>query len=70
MIKNYFSEKEEEKKELIFRKIKEEFIELKNSSFYKSAIEQKIMNKILLELSLIYTLLVNKISLPSKGEIN
>lgn len=70
LIKNYFSEKEEEKKELIFRKIKEEFIELKNSSFYKSAIEQKIMNKILLELSLIYTLLLNKISLPSKGEIN
>lgn len=70
LIKNYFLEKKEEEKELIFRKIKKEFIELENSSFYKSAVEQKIMHKILLELSLIYTLLLNKISLPSKGEIN
>lgn len=70
LIKNYFLEKNEETKELIFRKIKEEFIELENNSLSKSAIEQKIMHKILLEISLIYTLLLNKISLPSKGEIN
>lgn len=70
LIKNYFSEKNEEKRELIFKKIKEQFMELNSDNSYKSAIEQKIMHKIFLELSLIYTLLLNKISLPSKGEIN
>ncbi|QKF78666.1 FUSC family protein [Arcobacter defluvii] len=68
-IKDYFSLKDENKKERIFFKIKEDFIELEKNRVYKSAIEQRVMQNILIEISLIYTLMLNKISLPSKGEI-
>ncbi|MDY3201215.1 MAG: hypothetical protein RBQ84_09690, partial [Arcobacter sp.] len=68
-IKEYFSLKDENKKEKIFFKIKEDFIELEKNRVYKSAIEQRVMQNILIEISLIYTLMLNKISLPSKGEI-
>lgn len=69
-IKEYFLLKDEIKKEKIFFKIKEEFLILQNNSLYKSVNEQKIMKNILSEISLIYTLMLNKISLPTKGEIN
>lgn len=68
-IKEYFLEKDEYKKDKVFMKLKEKFIILKDNSIYKSVIDQRNMNNILMELSLVYTLMLNKISLPTKGEI-
>lgn len=68
-IHEYFSQKDETKKEDIFLKLKDSFINLEQNRVYKSAIEQKNMNSILFEISLIYTVMLNKVSLPTKGEI-
>jgi uncharacterized membrane protein YccC len=70
LIEVYFLEKNEDKKKKILFLFKEEFIELERNRVFKSAMEQKRMQNIILEISLIYTLISNKISLPSKGEIN
>ena len=70
LIEVYFLEKNEDKKEKILFLFKEEFIELERNRVFKSAMEQKRMQNIILEISLIYTLISNNISLPSKGEIN
>lgn len=70
LIEVYFWERNEDKKEKILFLFKEEFIELERNRVFKSAMEQKRMQNIILEISLIYTLISNNISLPSKGEIN
>lgn len=69
LIEEFFKEKKEDKKEKIFSLMKDSFIELENKKVYKSAIEQRVMQSIILELSLIYTVMLNKISLPTRGEI-
>ena len=68
-IKEYFLQIDEKEKERVFQSLKEDFVELEKNTNYKLVNEQKSMQNILLEISLIYTLLSNKISLPSKGEI-
>lgn len=61
LVKNYFQEKDENNKQIIFFQLKEKFILFE---------EQKKMQNIFLEITLIYTLILNNISLPTKGEIN
>ncbi len=68
-IKEYFLQVDEKEKERVFQSLKEDFVELEKNTNYKLVNDQKSMQNILLEISLIYTLLSNKISLPSKGEI-
>jgi uncharacterized membrane protein YgaE (UPF0421/DUF939 family) len=70
LVEKYFLEKDRNNKNEIIRKFKEEFIELEKNKLCKSAIEQKKLQNIFLEISLIYTLILNNISLPLRGEIN
>jgi hypothetical protein len=69
-IKEYFRQKDENNKEMIFQNFKKAFIEFNETVVSKSIIEQKVTKNIIVELRLIYTLMLNKISLPTKGEIN
>jgi uncharacterized membrane protein YccC len=70
LIKEYFKQKDENNKEKIFQNFKEAFIEFNETVVPESVIEQKVTKNIIGELRLIYTLILNKISLPTKGEIN
>jgi uncharacterized membrane protein YccC len=70
LIKEYFRQKDEKNKEMIFQNFKEAFIGFKESVVPELVIEQKVTKNIIVELTLIYTLILNKISLPTKGEIN
>ena len=70
LIKNFFLEIDEYKKEIIFKELKKDFIELEKNLVFKLTAEQKAINNIQIEIRLIYTVMLNKISLPSRGEIN
>lgn len=70
LLKDFFMEKDEYEKEIIFQKFKKDFIEFEKLMIFKLITEQKAINNIQTEIRVIYTVMLNKISLPSKGEIN
>jgi len=66
IIRKLFNEKDKSDKQSLIEKFEKNFIELSRAR-YSLANEQKAMHHILLELSIIHTIIKNKISLPIQG---
>ncbi len=66
IIRKLFNENDKNDKKALVDKFEKNFIELSNTR-YTMANEQKAMRNILLELSIIHTIIKNKISLPIQG---
>ena len=69
-IEKYFSQKDSNKQDEYFSNFQKNFIELIEDKTFKTSMEQKRIQNIILEISLIYTLMLNNLTLPFKGEVN
>ncbi len=64
----YFESSSNNDKIILLQKVETLYKELEKNKMFKSAVEQRAISSILVDASLIYTIMKNKISLPNKGE--
>ena len=69
-VEKYFLQKNSNKKEEYFFNLQKNFTELEKNKTFKTSSEQKSIQNIILEISLIYTLMSNNLTFSFEGEKN